>query len=441
MVGFNRLKRNENNERDGERGVDIQLTRQERKLVGVYATEMSEAGVDRCLFGARDYFPSEGEKERAFAFIYESDPQELRLKERDLLGEIKPYEGGSSEFTPRADLRFLRQYPTPFDFEEEFSRIPDDQKADVEKRLKNVYGKKYEYYLAIRGLHAEANRFYQEKEEEARRLERERVEKRGLFRGIGQRVRGMVAKEKERTVEILALDVGVYDWEKNSIQGYENSQRVTEDTSYIDENRGIFGVFDGAGGVGGYGAGGVASRTAKEYLRERFGRQLPESPSDLADALTGASREVAEKTEGVTTATVARLVQENGKRFLDYAQAGDSRLYVVHNGNARQITQDEGYGRYVFNWLGAPHGSEEGYIADDGRSTKVIQCGRVEISSGDRIVLCSDGITGDTKDEEMREEELGRIVEDAGHVQSAARALVERAKKIDDRTAVVVQTS
>ena len=439
MVGFNRLKRNENNERDGERGVDIQLTRQERKLVGVYATEMSEAGVDRCLFGARDYLPSEDEKERAFAYIYESDPQELRLKERELLREIKPYQGVSDEDRPRADRRFLRQYPTPFDFEEEFAKVPEDQRADVEQRVKNVYGKKYEYYLAIRRLHREADAFYQEKEEKARRAEQERVEKRGLFRTIGQRVRGVVAREREKSAERLFSDVGVYDREKNLVQGYENSKRPTEDAYYIDGERGIFGVFDGAGGVGGFGAGGVASRTAKNYVQESFRQRAPEGPSDIASVLTGASREVAETTEGVTTATVARLVQERGKRFLDFAQAGDSRLYVVHKGEARQITQDEGFGRYVYNWLGNPHGSEEEFLADDRRSTKVVQYGRVEVSLGDKIVLCSDGITGDTKDEEMRGDELGRIVEEAGHVQSAARALVENAKKIDDRTAIVVQ--
>ena len=256
--------------------------------------------------------------------------------------------------------------------------------------------------------------------------------------------------ERERIVK----DCGYYDIEKYSLFGREG-ERMTEDASYINEQEGIFGIFDGAGGVGKPGSGRIASRTARDSFKNQVENKKISSYSDLIDFLNKASRDVGRKTEGITTATVAKIVEEKGRKYLYYAQAGDSRLYVVHKGDkthkgwAEQITRDEGKRNLIANWLGRDdrpveldkNGQMNVYIRE-----KVTQAGRIPISNGDRIVICSDGVTGDInrqmedgRNELMGINEVARIVNRAEYAQTAARALVEQARKKDDRSAIVVE--
>ena len=255
--------------------------------------------------------------------------------------------------------------------------------------------------------------------------------------------------------ERLIKDCGFYDREKYSLQGREGV-RVIEDTSYINKKDGVFGIFDGAGGVGEPGSGGRASRIAKESFANSVKENQVNSPADLAKYLTVASREIGKRTEGITTATVAKIVEkEDGHKYLYYASVGDSRLYVVHKGDkqnkgwAQQVTRDEGERNLIANWLGRE--DEPVRLDRNGRARvsareNVTQVGWIRLHEGDKIVLCSDGITGDVnrrmedgRNELMGADELASIVNQAGHVQSAARALVEQARKKDDRSAIVVE--
>ena len=261
------------------------------------------------------------------------------------------------------------------------------------------------------------------------------------------------ANQKEEHERVIK-DCGFYDREKYSLMGREGEREI-EDASYINERDGVFGVFDGAGGVGEPGSGGIASKVARESFRKQVESKKVASPGDLADFLKLASRDVAKRTEGITTATVAKIVNEGGQKFLYFAQVGDSRLYIIHRGGkhskgwTEQVTRDEGERNMVANWLGRedepPRRDKGGNLIVDTRQN-VSQIGRVPVNDGDKIVICSDGITGDVnrtmedgRNELMGPEELGEIVNRAGHVQMAARALVEQARKKDDRSAIVVE--
>lgn len=260
---------------------------------------------------------------------------------------------------------------------------------------------------------------------------------------------------RKESGERLIKDCGFYDREKYSLQGREGVREI-EDSSYINEEDGVFGIFDGAGGVGEPGSGGRASRIAKESFSNSVKEGGVRSPADLANYLTLASREIGKRTEGITTATVAKIVKrEDGHKYLYYASVGDSRLYVVHKDDetheswAKQVTRDEGERNLIANWLGREdepvkydkHGRASVSIREN-----VTQVGWIRLHEGDKIVLCSDGITGDVnrrmedgRNELMWEGELASIVNRAGHVQMAARALVEQARKKDDRSAIVVE--
>ena len=59
------------------------------------------------------------------------------------------------------------------------------------------------------------------------------------------------------------------------------------------------------------------------------------------------------------------------------------------------------------------------------------------LGSADRIVLCSDGITGDYGEDLMSERELGFIVSRSRDARNASQNLIAGARKKDDRTAIV----
>lgn len=199
-----------------------------------------------------------------------------------------------------------------------------------------------------------------------------------------------------------------------------------QDAFLTRPDRGVFGVFDGAGGHDG---GREASHAAAGSVNQACDQYNLKSGADLAYVLNEANQPVRAATggNGYTTAVLAKVVEaENGQKNLAYASVGDSRIYLVHaDGTADLITRDEGEGRHITNALG---------IAGDDRAR---QYGEVAVTPGDRVVLCSDGITGDFGRDLMGNDELGRIVHQAPTPESASSALISSARKADDRTAVV----
>ena len=131
---------------------------------------------------------------------------------------------------------------------------------------------------------------------------------------------------------------------------------------------------------------------------------------------------------GISTAVLTKVVRIDGRLKLAYASVGDSRIYVVDKeGNARLITRDEGEGRYLYNAIGD----------GDGSKGCTRQYGEIDLHKGDRIVLCSDGITGDYGEDLMSERELGFIVSRSRDARNASQNLIAGARKKDDRTAIV----
>ena len=154
------------------------------------------------------------------------------------------------------------------------------------------------------------------------------------------------------------------------------------------------------------------------------------SCSAYASAMEEAhKRVIAEPKAGMTTAAIAGVVNRNGRIMLAYASIGDSRIYIVDKaGKTRLITKDEGLGKFVENVVGQVR-------PDGGPITQ--QFGEIDIHPGDRVVICSDGITGDYGLELMSEKELGGIVRNSHGPVDAAKNLLTAARKKDDRTAVV----
>ena len=214
-----------------------------------------------------------------------------------------------------------------------------------------------------------------------------------------------------------------------------------------------------ADGMGGQAAGEVASRTVLATLTglilehpEWILKVDEESASDLLDrtiarykALDAALAQRMHDDPSLrgmgTTLTVAYSLGLD----LFVAHVGDSRAYVFHDGAVRQLTRDH---THVQKLVDAGMLSREEAAAHQLRNvlTNVlggahrsveVEFQRLRLTAGDRLLLCSDGLTGSVKDEEIAAI-LGASVSAA----DSCRRLVDRALALgapDNVTALVAR--
>lgn len=143
---------------------------------------------------------------------------------------------------------------------------------------------------------------------------------------------------------------------------------------------------------------------------------------------------------GSSTATLARIVEQNGEKFLTYANIGDSRLYIVRDGKACQMTKDDGSGTIISASLGS--GGDRGQIT----ARTPWRIGHERIFAGDTILAATDGILGDHGTDVMSDGEISMLVSsmhDRGirDPEQIAQALLERSRKDDDKTLIALACS
>lgn len=193
-----------------------------------------------------------------------------------------------------------------------------------------------------------------------------------------------------------------------------------DDRSLAAVAEGLFGVFDGVGGVPGSAQ--AAAFAADEIPRRCRAAGKP-SVEALAAACEAADLGIRRRGLGCSTATVVWL----GGASAHWVSIGDSRLYLLREEELRQVSRDQGEGNIVDNVLGMPWS----------RAALTAQRGTVELRPGDRLALVSDGVTGDYPPDILSAGEL-RTAMGAPAPQAAADALLRVARKHDDRTAVVL---
>ena len=124
------------------------------------------------------------------------------------------------------------------------------------------------------------------------------------------------------------------------------------------------------------------------------------------------------------------------------AAVGDSRAYLLRGGTIRQMTKDQSFVQYLVE-LGAlkPEAAESSAIknvvlqAMGQKADVAVALGRLELRRGDRLLLCSDGLSNKLSAEDMRE-----VVERAPSLPAACWELVEIAngRGGDDNITVVL---
>jgi protein phosphatase len=199
-----------------------------------------------------------------------------------------------------------------------------------------------------------------------------------------------------------------------------------------------------ADGMGGHDAGEVASEIAIQTLAHA--QLTTANPDELADAVVAANRAVIEGAHsglgrpGMGTTITVAVIEAN--RLL-IAQVGDSRAYLLHASHLRQITRDHSLMAELIA-LGDITPAEARTHPQRSVITRVLgselntqpDLYELDIVSGDRLLLCSDGLTGMIEDDRI--EKLLKTYTDP---QQAADALVEAARQAggyDNVTVVVV---
>lgn len=206
-----------------------------------------------------------------------------------------------------------------------------------------------------------------------------------------------------------------------------------QDTTLAEPKLGLFGVFDGLGGLP---AGDVASQLAAGTVKAVYQNQASAKDAaglhtqiraalDSAEAnLNQRSRTHADEQGLATTATLLHLATVGGRPLASYAHVGDSRLYMLRDGKLQQLTKDEGRANWLDQALGMLHAIE--------------QIGQLDMRVGDRFMLCSDGITGDWPAELLGEKQLAAALGRTRNPKQAARQLLAISRKQDDKSIVVV---
>lgn len=196
--------------------------------------------------------------------------------------------------------------------------------------------------------------------------------------------------------------------------------------------------------MGGYAGGHVAARLATETLAEP-GAAWPDGPEAVRLAFERAHRRIREAArrhadwrEMGTTLTAAWV---GGGRLL-LGHVGDSRAYLVRGGGAVQLTEDHSVaGELVRDGRLRPEEARrhpQRHVLT--RSLGGDRLPRVDVVElplvrGDRLVLCTDGLTG-----ALEADEIARMVSGAPSARAAAEALLQaalRRRAADDVTAVV----
>lgn len=175
-----------------------------------------------------------------------------------------------------------------------------------------------------------------------------------------------------------------------------------EDSAFASPR--LLGVADG---MGGHAHGEVASAAVVGVLAEldeRLRRSPPTDPlAALGEAVAVALRRITEQAEGnpeltLMGSTLSAMVWDGGRFGL--AHVGDSRGYLVHDGELWQITRDH----TLVQSLVDEGRITEAEAAEHPRRSMLIralQAGGVAepdltwvpASVGDRVLLCSDGVT------------------------------------------------
>ena len=197
-----------------------------------------------------------------------------------------------------------------------------------------------------------------------------------------------------------------------------------------------------ADGMGGAAAGELASEMAtdtiydhlvktwnaeEEVTPQRFAYRLKEAV-EVANSSIHAHAKAHPEVRGMGTTTTAAGVLND---HLYLTQVGDSRAYLIRGGQAHQITKDQSLMQRLVE---AGELTEEEAAQSERRNIILQALGPdakvkvdltyQEVRRGDILVLCSDGLSG-----QVKKDEIGKVVTDAKDLSAACEQLIALANE------------
>lgn len=199
-----------------------------------------------------------------------------------------------------------------------------------------------------------------------------------------------------------------------SVTDIGRKRKVNQDFVYSSEEPvgNLPNLFIVADGMGGHNAGDYASKVTVEVMIREIEQSYEKNPVLILGKAIEVANEVIRKRasenpdlEGMGTTVVAATCMG---RYLQVANVGDSRLYVV-NRKITQITRDHSLVEEMVR-LGELNRADARNHPDKNIITRAVGAAdtivpdffTVELEEGDLVLMCSDGLSNMLDDEEIR---------------------------------------
>ena len=231
-------------------------------------------------------------------------------------------------------------------------------------------------------------------------------------------------------------------------------RRYNEDCYLIDDKIGLFVIADG---MGGHNAGDVASQLAVDVFREwtesfSITDLCVSEKTTIVDTIdqlvVDANTRIYTKSKispthhGMGTTLIAGICQDN---LISYVHIGDSRIYLIRQGNITQITTDHSHVQeMVHNGIITV---EEARVHQNRHiinravglnQTVVADTDQLEILTNDILLVCTDGL----HDMIASDQEIAELIISAPDLESAGKSLTDTALAYggsDNITLILIQ--
>ena len=229
-------------------------------------------------------------------------------------------------------------------------------------------------------------------------------------------------------------------------------RQLNQDFIYLSETPigNLPNVFIVADGMGGHNAGDYASRYAVETVVEEIGASFEKNPVKIMgraiDKANAMIRQKAREDVSLNGMGTTMVIATCMGKYLEVANVGDSRLYVVHENRIEQVTQDHSLVEEMVRMGGIDRASARNH-PDKNIITRAIGARdyieadffNLELQTGDMILLCSDGLTNMIEDDVIY-----RILTNGRSLKNRVEELVETANQNggkDNISVIVIEPS
>lgn len=219
--------------------------------------------------------------------------------------------------------------------------------------------------------------------------------------------------------------------------------RAINEDSYLAEPA----IFVVADGMGGHAAGDVASRIVVEQFAALTER-TDLTPEDIDEVLSRAAAEIRRSLPrgrvGGSTVCGAALVSYESQPYWLVFNVGDSRAYLITDGEFSQVSVDHSVVQELID-AGRLAPADAGTHPERNVITRAVDNGSIPeadywllpLGSADRLLLCSDGLSGEVSDAEV-----ARLLGSGHEPQIIAQELVQSALRgggRDNITVIVIE--